>query len=167
MKIGILSETHGHVDRTKSAINVLLSENIDVVIHCGDLGSETVIFELLTGFQPHHTPVYAVLGNVDFPDDLFSAWSKSGEFEILGRFGELTIEKKHIAIIHGDNFQQLRSVTIGCDYDYIFTGHTHVKEDRREGKTRIINPGAVYRAAVPTVAVLDLSNDHLEFVEIS
>ena len=34
MKIGILSDTHGHVGRTNYAIAKLLEENISAISHC-------------------------------------------------------------------------------------------------------------------------------------
>ena len=163
MKLGILSETHGSVVRTRAAINLLMSNSVETVIHCGDIGSEGVLVELLAKLRPNSIPFYAVLGNVDFPDELGSL-SDPGVFEILGRFGDLSIAGKRLAIIHGDHISQLKKMTISGEYDYVFTGHTHLMEDRRLGNTRIINPGAVYRATQPSVATLDLGTDHLEFL---
>jgi predicted phosphodiesterase len=50
--------------------------------------------------------------------------------------------------------------------DYLFTGHTHVAHDRYEGKTRLINPGALTRASRFTVALLNLETDELTSLEI-
>ena len=41
-----------------------------------------------------------------------------------------------------------------------------MKRDSKIGKTRIINPGALYNARPYTIAVLDVKNDKLEFIEI-
>jgi len=166
MKIGILSETHGHVARTRIACDLLTSQGTDIVIHCGDIGSEPVLAELLAAFQPNNIPFYAVLGNVDYPDNLYDGWSKAGEFEVMGRFGELTVDGKRIAIIHGDDNCELWKAEADGTYDYIFTGHTHVKEDRTSRNTRIINPGAVYRASQPSVAILETGTDKLTFLAV-
>lgn len=166
MKIGILSDTHGNSGRTKTAASLLLQHGAEIFIHCGDIGAESVLTELLTILSPAQIPLHAVLGNVDYPDDVFDGWSKPGEFEIQGRFAELTLDGKRIAIIHGDDNQRLWSVEASGDYDYIFTGHTHVREDRRAGKTRIVNPGAIYRANSLSVAVLDLATEELRYLEI-
>lgn len=148
------------------AATLLLQHGAEILIHCGDIGSESVLVELLTILSPAKIPLHAVLGNVDYPDDVFDCWSKPGEFQILGRFAELTLNGKRIAVIHGDNNQRLWTAEASGDYDYIFTGHTHVPEDRRAGKTRVINPGAVYRARPPSIATLDLATDNLRFLEI-
>ena len=165
MILGILSETHGSVVRTKAAIKLLKSKNIGTVLHCGDIGSEGVLIELIAELQSDQIPFYAVLGNVDF-DDEYQHLLKPGEFDILGRFADLTLAEKRLAIIHGDHMAKLQDTIASGQYDYVFTGHTHVKEDRHQGNTRVINPGAVYRASQPSVAVLDLEKDDLEFLPI-
>jgi len=48
----------------------------------------------------------------------------------------------------------------------LLQGHTHVRQDLRVSKMRIINPGALHRANPKTVALLDTSADSLEFLEI-
>jgi len=167
MKLGILSESHGSVFRTKAGMRQLLSHPVETVIHCGDIGSESVVIELQSWLEAKKIPFYAVLGNVDYPDDAFLHLSKPGEFEILGRFGDVKIANKRIAIVHGDDTTKLSFAITSGDYDYVFTGHTHQKDDRRYENTRVINPGAVYRSSEPTVAILDLANDALEFLSIS
>ncbi len=166
MKIGILSETHGHVERTKSAMAILTNAGVECVLHCGDIGSDKVMVELYSSYLLSKIPIYAVLGNVDYPDDDYLSWNKKGEIYVGGRFARLTLADKDIALIHGDNSLKLQSVIHSNIYDYVFTGHTHVKRDERIGKTRIINPGAVYRASQPTVACLDLNDDVLEDLPI-
>ncbi|MBI2647490.1 metallophosphoesterase family protein, partial [Candidatus Woesearchaeota archaeon] len=51
-------------------------------------------------------------------------------------------------------------------YDYVLTGHTHIKRDEKIGKTRIINPGALFGIHPYTIALLDVEKDKLNFVEI-
>ena len=167
MKLGILSESHGSVFRTRSGIKHLLTYPVDAVIHCGDIGSESVIIELQSTLQSKKIPFYAVLGNVDYPDDEFLPWSKPGEFEILGRFGDVTIANKRIGIVHGDDTTKLVHAIQSGEYDYVLTGHTHKKDDQRYERTRVINPGAVYRTSDPSVAVLDFATDNLQFLSIS
>jgi len=41
-----------------------------------------------------------------------------------------------------------------------------VREDTRFGQTRLINPGALSRAAVKTVAILDVTLDELTFFQV-
>ena len=60
----------------------------------------------------------------------------------------------------------LRPRPHACMYTYLFTGHTHQADDRRQGRTRLINPGAVHRSATPSLAVLDLATDALEHMAL-
>jgi putative phosphoesterase len=164
MMIGIMSDTHGDVRRTQKAIAAMKAHHPEHIIHCGDLGSHAVVAELAAGFMAPEIPVTCVYGNVDgWDDDVISSWS---HVRIEGRFTRLVIAGKAIAVVHGDDGHRLRSAINGGTFDYVFTGHTHVRSDEREGRTRVINPGALHRTREPSCAVLDLETDTLRFIEI-
>jgi uncharacterized protein len=160
MKIGLMSDTHGNVARTTRAAEMLRARRVEAVIHCGDIGSQGVLVALVEILEPPKIAVHAVLGNVDF-DDYVGAG-----VELRGRFADLQLAGRRVAILHGDDFSRLRQAVASQRFDYIFTGHTHSSEDRREGRTRIINPGALHRAARPGVAVLDISDDSLAWIDL-
>jgi predicted phosphodiesterase len=50
--------------------------------------------------------------------------------------------------------------------DYLFTGHTHRRCDKRIGPTRVINPGALGGTQHETrsICILDLATDRLEVI---
>ncbi len=165
MIIGIMSDTHGDVKRTARAIDALKKFHPMHIIHCGDIGSSSVITELATGFADPTIPVTCVLGNVDgWNDDLMSYWP---HVQIQGRFAKLELVGKNIAVVHGDDFNRFQSAIIRQEFDYVFTGHTHVRSDEREGRTRVINPGALHRASEPGCAVLDLETDTLTYLSVA
>lgn len=162
MLIGIMSDSHGDVKRTVKAIEAMTPFAPAHIVHCGDIGSQSVLIELATGFANPEIPVTCVLGNVDnWVDDLMSYWP---HVQIVGRFARLEIADKTIAVVHGDDFNRLRGAIEGHAYDYVFTGHTHERSDEREGHTRIINPGALHRSREPSCAVLNLATDELEYL---
>lgn len=159
MILGILSDTHGDVPRTLRAIEAIKAHQPDHVIHCGDIGSAAVLMELAAGFMEPEVAITCVTGNVDlWEDDLVSCWP---HLTVAGRFARLELAGKILGVIHGDEIRRLEQAIRNQAYDYIFTGHTHVRSDDREGRTRIINPGAVHRAREPSCAVLDLARDRL------
>ncbi len=160
MKIGLISDTHGDAGRTARAAKLLKSHGVEAVIHCGDIGSQRVLIELVEVFEPPKIPVYAVNGNVDY-DDYVGAG-----VELLGDFGDIKLGGKRIAIAHGHDGARLYQLIASQRYDFVFTGHTHIRDDRREGRTRIINPGAVYRAAIPGVAVIDTETGALMRIDL-
>ena len=55
---------------------------------------------------------------------------------------------------------------IGGAFDFLFYGHTHVAEEHRTGPTRVINPGALHRARVKSVLVLDLPSGEARRLEV-
>jgi len=61
MKIGILSDTHKKVGRAKKAIDMLLDNGAEFLIHAGDIGK----IEILEYFKEISIPYTAVLGNND------------------------------------------------------------------------------------------------------
>ena len=160
MKLGILSDTHGQVRRTRAAAEQLKARSVEAVIHCGDIGAQSVLLELVEVFAPPAIPVHAVYGNVDY-DDYVGAG-----IELHGRFADVELGGRRIAIVHGDDGARLHIASTSGRFDYVFTGHTHAREDRREGRTRIINPGALQRTPRPSAAVLDLDTDTLEWLDI-
>lgn len=165
MKVGILSDTHGQVDLALGAAREFLFRGIDAVLHCGDIGSDMVLTEMSTLFQTLEIPVYAVLGNCDVPSE-WDFYPEDIGVKILGRFGDLELSGKRIAVLHSDDEEAFDRVVASEKYDYLFSGHSHVRHDRRKRKTRLINPGSAGRGMHPSCAVLDLSTDELEFVTI-
>ncbi len=162
MKVGILSDSHGDVRRTTAGLDLLLQHPLAALCHCGDIGSESVLTALSAACLPRRIPVYAVLGNVDLFEGELTNFPDGLGVRVCGRRAELELGGRRIVVIHGDDAQSLAAAVQSQQYDYCLTGHTHVADDHREGRTRIINPGALHRARPPSVAVLDLDTDELQ-----
>lgn len=160
MKIGILSDTHAVVGRTRELLKLLAAEKVEAVLHCGDIGCESILHELVAAFGPAGVPIHAVLGNVDFDD------CSCAGVTIHGRFADLKIGGRRLAIIHGDDYRGLQEAASSGRFDFVFTGHTHQRDDRTVGTTRIINPGAVQRTHEPGGAVLDLKTGKLRYIDL-
>jgi putative phosphoesterase len=165
LKIGIISDTHGQVDMALAAAREFIFRGIEAVFHCGDVGSEMVLTEMASLFKEIDIPLYVVLGNTDshtdlrfFPDDI--------GVNLLGRFGELNLAGRKIAILHSDDEQLLFKTVESQNYDYVLFGHTHVCHDEKCQKTRMVNPGAAGRGMHPSCAVLDLVDDAVTFFSI-
>ncbi|HMP77583.1 MAG TPA: YfcE family phosphodiesterase [Kiritimatiellia bacterium] len=163
MKIGILSDTHGAVGRTVRAMDTLIGRGSEAILHCGDIGGEEAWSEIMALCRAYDLPLHAVLGNVDEYEPVI--WS-GPDGRLITIRAELTLAGKSLAILHGHHFAALEQAISGGEYDYVFTGHTHQARDERVGRTRVINPGAVYRASPCTVAMLDLAADALEFITL-
>jgi putative phosphoesterase len=164
MNIGILSDSHGNIARTRAAIAALKPFAPVHLIHCGDIGSGAVLDELAAGFADPEIPVTCVLGNVDGWE---GEWASPVSFvKIAGRLARLQIGGKKIAVIHGDDSRRLDAIADDQKFDYIFTGHTHLRADEIQGHTRIINPGALHRSEKPGCAVLNVKTGALTFLDL-
>ena len=160
MLIGVLSDSHGKALRVRSAIELFDRLRVDTIIHCGDIGG-IAVFDEVAGRSFHF-----VWGNTDDPDAATRAYvatlgfTEPAELPML-----LELAGKKIAVFHGHETgfgKALRS----HEYDYILHGHTHMARDERVGHARIINPGALHRARLHTVATLDPAADLVEFHEL-
>jgi putative phosphoesterase len=159
MLIGILSDTHDQLNRTRVAVDQLRAEGAKVLIHCGDLTGPKIV-DICSVL-----PTYFVYGNNDSDNchRLQSAMSKAGV--CLGWGGEVELAGKRVAVAHGHMGTDVRRL-LADKPDYLLTGHSHHADDWREGPTRRINPGALYRAAEFSVALLDLETDELRFLAV-
>jgi uncharacterized protein len=152
MRIGVISDTHGHLANTRAAVRMLESLEVKAVLHAGDIGS-VAIPQLLTAW-----PVHFVFGNCDHDqDELRAAIEQAGQ-ACHGLFGALSLGSRRIALIHSHDARLFRSVCTSGEYDLVCYGHTHSAEQHREGKTLILNPGALYRATPHSIAVVELDS---------
>lgn len=160
MRIGILSDTHDEITRTQSAVDLLLGESAEALIHCGDLMSTEIISICSV------VPFYFCFGNHDCDNVpyLLESAKKVGAY-CLKWGGEIELNEKRIAIVHGHLTMDLKPL-LQKEPHYLLSGHSHMSSDRIEGSTRRINPGALHRADKHTVAILDLKLDELRFLEI-
>ena len=160
MLIGILSDSHDRHLPVRQAIALFDKLGVEHVIHCGDIGGMEVFDEMLG------RPLAFVWGNMDFPDTGLYAYLDTADLKPLDDGSPITqIDGKRIAVFHGHESLFHRAIE-HLDVDYLFHGHTHVVRDERVGGKRIINPGALHRAARKTVATLDVELDKLIFHEI-
>lgn len=151
MLLGIVSDTHGHIPNTRDAIRVLDSFEVSAVIHCGDIGSCEVV-SLFSAWSTNY-----VLGNVDQNAQALEAAIGRQQQVLHGRFGNLRLEGRNIAFLHGDDTRRLRDTIESGQWDLVCCGHTHVAKVQRSGSTLVVNPGAIYRARPHSLAVIDLT----------
>jgi putative phosphoesterase len=161
MRIGIISDTHDQLERTQRAVELLIAAGAERLFHCGDLIEPSMVEVCAV------VPSYFVFGNndADSVPGIRNAIAKVGDSVCLDWGGQVELSDKRIAMTHGHMHTDVRRLLAAAP-DYLFSGHSHVKADRREGKTRRINPGALHRAREYTVAVLDLATDELRFLSV-
>ena len=158
--VGILSDSHGQYLAVREAVALFDRLGTSHLIHCGDVGGIKVFDELVG------RPLTFVWGNTDFPTHGLLAYLDSADVSVPS--GVPTVverDEKRFAVFHGHEpgFDQAIE---SLDVDYLLHGHSHIARDEYHRSKRIINPGALHRAATKTVATLDTTTDTLTFHEI-
>jgi putative phosphoesterase len=159
MKLGILSDVHGDIERVRHALALLDACGAEAFVVCGDIGGPDVLAEFVG------RRCWFVWGNTDYPDPTWRPQIESLGLPWPDGPLELNLDGKRIGVFHG-NESEFAKAYKEAKLDYLLFGHTHRQYDGFAGEMRIINPGALYRVRVPTVALLDLKTDDLEFIEV-
>ncbi len=160
MLIGICSDSHGKHETLRRAVTLLERAGARRIIHCGDVGGQAA-FDELVGHQ-----VRFVWGNTDVPTGGLRAYLETVGLTPPDQV-PLRVEwaGKRLAVFHGHE-PGFRTAAQDLDVDYLFHGHSHLRRDERIGSVRVVNPGALHRAAIYTVATLNLATDELRFHEV-
>lgn len=135
--IGVVSDTHDNLDLVEAAVSLFESEDVDVVVHCGDFVApfSAMAFDS-DGFDFH-----AVRGNNDGEWKLREIVEGFGTYH--GELGELSIDGLEVAVYHGTS-EPITDALVDCGrYDLVLHGHTHEHGvEERDGTVRI-NPGGL------------------------
>lgn len=146
--IAILSDTHSRYATVEKALAVIEEHRVDCIIHCGDIeDAETVWL-----FPPN---THFVFGNCDEERTALRQAIHGIGATLHEPFGSIEIDGKRIAFIHSDDQRTFRELEHGGEFDFLFYGHSHIAEEHQTGPTRVINPGALHRARVKTLAILE------------
>jgi putative phosphoesterase len=158
--LGIMSDSHGRFARVRRAVQLFDRLGVAEIIHCGDVGGMEVLDELV-GRRCRF-----VWGNTDVSDQGIGAYLSTVGLPEPGP-APLAVEsgRKRILVFHGHE-PTFRSAIATQAADYVLHGHTHVPRDERIGGVRVINPGALHRARIHSVATLDPVADVVEFYDI-
>jgi len=167
-RIGLLSDSHGRAATTQRAVRLLLDKQVDLLLHLGDVGTVDVIDALIEQIDEAgdlDPQVHAVFGNCDWDADAMARYADSLGVAVDHPVGRLKVDGKTLVFQHGHQ-EAAMDQALAEGVDYLCHGHTHRQRDERVGETRVINPGALFRAAHYTVAVLDVGKDELKFYTV-
>lgn len=156
MRIGVVSDTHDREEAIAEAIRLLLEHHVELVLHCGDIESPETI-RLFKG-----VPTHFVFGNWDKDRARLAAAIKDIRGTHHDSFGAIELSGKRLAWVHSHERHQLRQLEHSDFFDYVFYGHTHVREQHRTGRTLVANPGALFRANPKTCIVLDVVSGEIK-----
>ena len=156
MRIGVVSDTHDRHEAVAEAVRLLLEQQVELILHCGDIESPETIRVF------HQVPTHFVFGNWDKDRLKLTAAIKEIGGTHYDSFGAMELDGKRLAWVHSHERHQLRQLENADFFDYVFYGHTHVREQHRTGRTLVANPGALFRANPKTCIVLDVATGEIK-----
>ena len=151
--VGLVSDTHGWLD--PELVEVFAEHGVDLIVHAGDVGDESVIDGL-----EEIAPVHAVRGNID-----------GGPLRFLPEEELVEVHGRTIAVLHiaGSPRRPKRRALelIRREHpDAIVVGHSHIPVVGEVEETLWINPGAAGRQGFHTrrfAAMLHVDEETGEF----
>lgn len=161
--VGLISDTHVPARARCIPKKVFkIFENVDYIVHAGDLVKLAVIDEL-----EQLAPVLAVYGNMDGPQVRGA----------LPKLNSLRIYDWKIGVMHDPNTLfgrgKLREIANKNGFNVFVYGHTHNANVKWEGTKLFINPGSPTNPMSsfinkPTVALLKITKEAItpEIVQI-
>ncbi len=129
LKVMIVSDTHGHLENLKKALDT--EKPIDMLLHCGDMEGDELLIRKMANCHCRF-----VAGNMDFycgapQKDVFS------------------IGKHRFYLCHG-HLEKVSTDTMVLGYiakaegaEAAFYGHTHVPDISEFGGVKLVNPGSI------------------------
>ncbi|RJQ42805.1 MAG: metallophosphoesterase [Nitrospiraceae bacterium] len=161
MKIGIISDSHDHLENIQKSVKIFKEKNVAYVLHLGDFINPNSI-RAFRGIN-----LIGVFGNND--GDKFRLMAAFHEIsgEIKGDFYEFEADDLKFACYHGTE-PQITDALIACqEYDVVLFGHTHQSMRRAEGKTLLLNPGTAHGfGESATIMIFDTVTQETELIEL-
>ncbi len=158
MRIGVVSDTHGHIENLKEALKALLEMKIEVFCHLGDdyddmrdvnVPSEIQVIQVPGVFSEYYK-------DPNIPNRLIMQWE--------GKSFLLT----HTRTSHKNDLKEdpdPEELLEKGKVDAVLYGHTHIPAIIMEGKSFLFNPGHLKdedkKGFPPTFGLISVEKDHI------
>jgi len=160
MLIGIMSDSHDNLDAIKKAVKVFNENNVEIVLHCGDIVSPFTAQE----FEKLKAKFTGVFGNNDGDKPYLLE-----RFRNIGALHqdpfELEVDGRKIVMMHQPKF--IDELLKDTRYDIVLYGHTH-SIDIRKDNALVVNPGETggWLTGRQTVALLDTKTLEVSVIDL-
>lgn len=154
--VGLISDTHVPIRAKEIPREVFkVFENVDYIVHAGDLVQLSVIDEL-----EQIAPVLVVYGNMDGPE-IRGRLSKMNSFRVFNW---------KIGVTHNPGalfgMNRIREVAKTNGFNVLVYGHTHSPSIRWESNVLLVNPGSPTNPSPsflgkPSIGLLRLTQDRI------
>ncbi len=158
--IGVMADSHDNLESIEKAVKVFNQEQVDLVLHAGDLISPFTA----QIFQNLESQFLAVFGNNDGERHGLRRAYKNLCY--LEDFKEFEFGNRLIALMHGSNQTIVEAISCSGKYEVLVRGHTH-KVEIIEGETLVINPGETCGYLSGNQTVVLMNSDDLNYQVIN
>ncbi|MCK9161662.1 MAG: metallophosphoesterase family protein [Arcobacteraceae bacterium] len=143
IKIGVISDSHLKLDYFSLVLSKLKEENVDYILHAGDICDKRAL-DLLSSLD---IPYRVVFGNNDY-----HLIEESHNYNITKEPSYFKINNTTFKMMHLPYY-------MSADSDVVIFGHTHIFEHLYNGKTLYLNPGEVCARQKPKIEFVILYID--------
>ncbi len=180
MKIGIISDTHDDVTNINKAIEIFEKNEIESIIHAGDIISPPMVKEFKK-ITKKGVSFFGVFGNNDGErKGLKNAFEFIGG-NLLGDEGKIEMDGLKFCIYHGQDIRKKEKLINSQKFDVFIYGHSHTKDcnivKNKKRETIVLNPGSAHSAATtnfseppyfptPSVIIFDTNTKQCLFVDL-
>jgi len=148
MKIGVLSDSHSKINKAKKALDFLIAEGAEFIIHAGDI-VEAQTLELLANCGKRYIAVY---GNNDA-----HLVHYHNEYNLVQEPYYFKLADTKFKLMHLPFY-------MSPDAEVIIFGHTHEFEVAFKGGSLYLNPGEVCARSKPLSECAMLEVESNEFI---
>ncbi len=152
MRIGVMSDSHDHLDNIDKAIHFFNAEKVDLVLHCGDFVAPFAVKPLAQLTMK----IVACYGNNDGELVGLQKTFDNLKIEVYKRNYVFTWNSKRLLMMHEPDQPDIFAAS--GQFDLVCYGHTHNADIHRIDNVLVVNPGEVcgWLTRKPTVALVDL-----------
>ena len=149
MKIAIISDSHGTIDRLEQVFSNCQQAGIKHILHAGDFLVDGVV-EIFAGFPELN--FFVAIGNNDVNQKLLAELKNLENVQlaevVFAKFGKYQIAISHYDGVAESKYKPPNPLVRGNEkeennIDIFVHGHTHRPAVIRRGKSTMLNPGAL------------------------
>jgi len=146
MKIGIISDTHSKLKKAKTALNLLIDNGAEFIIHAGDI-VELEMLELLKNCSKRYVAVY---GNNDA-----HLVKYHNDYNLVKEPHYFKLANTKFKLMHMPYY-------MNPDSEIVLFGHTHHFLSEMKGDSLFLNPGEVCARKKPIseCAMLEIDDNN-------
>jgi hypothetical protein len=159
MIIGIIADSHDHLDNLRKVVDIFHVRNVEHIIHAGDFTSPFTR-RVLKHFKGEFTGIF---GNNDGERVLIKKLYQERVFTQPYLF---SLHNRRIVVMHEPDV--VDALADSGHFDLVVYGHTHEPVIKKVKDTLVVNPGEVcgWLYGKPSAAIVDLGTMEAEIVPL-